>query len=179
MRVRTDLDVAGATAIIDGVVGTTVSLSADSTKTISSSLVAGVRYKIIFALTQNTTQGYIYLRCNNDSGNNYGYGQNYWGNSGEAVGGALAQSLWLFAHSNPHLIKAGELLLAEMFIYSHPSSTITMMQLKCGYVLYDPANYTCGCLVSGYYDGASDLNRLDITTSAGTMTGTVKIFTLN
>jgi hypothetical protein len=156
---------------------TTVTLSADSTKTISSSLVAGARYKLIISLVQNTSDGYTYLTFNNDSGNNYMYvasqfGSGTWTYNGDSVGRANIPLFYTVYTATVGYFQAYELLIQPA-----PTNTTTLMTGNGLY--YGDVNLLFTTNNAGYYTGAATLSRIDIGTSSGTLSGTIVLYRLN
>jgi hypothetical protein len=155
----------------------TSNLSATASCTIPN-LSVGVRYKLILNLLQNTSNGRLSIRFNADSGANYGWILNHAWPTG--VGGIGVNS----GDTNILEISSGDTALAtsymqyELLFQTVPGNNHNVIITGNG--MYKDNNSNLQSLVSGgIYVGASDLTSISIITSAGTLTGTATIYTMN
>lgn len=158
-----------------------LSFAADASKTSTATIAKGKSYRISFSdgLLQNTTAGYLYVRFNGDSGNNYGWNTTtnaatftYPFSAGYGVSGTSNIGLDYEANSSHCKIGSAHFGHFEFAAYTGDGSII-VLNGKSSYLRTDGTfvSVTCG----GYYDGASDLSSITIGTSAGTLTGTASI----
>lgn len=156
----------------------TVTLSADASKTISTALLPGHRYKLAFNLVQNTSNGVPYLKFNNDVGTNYSANNLGWLNAAVAALSLGAQTnIWLAVNGDQNqYLKAGETIFGSNFEFQGDAARKVRINGEVQYVNATGAFESMA--LRGLYTGAADLSRLDIATSAGTLTGTVTLYEL-
>lgn len=153
--------------------------SVTSVSTIDFSVDTLTRYKLIVQVLQNTSNGYLKLTCNGDTGNNYSYviagrystgATLVYGNAGSFI--ALSDTT------------AGNLILAANEAYieielstwqSNPHKALFTVKGSWVNISGNPG----GCSGSGTYSGAADVTTISIVPSAGTITGVATLYSLN
>ena len=176
MRVRTDLDVAGPLTFLDGIDAVeTTTWSTDTSKTISTTLTTGVKYKVVVSLIQNTSAGYLYGRFNNNSTNNYLHSHEGWSHAAVNYGGALLTDRIPLSYGS-QTFYVGFPFICEITFWGNTVGDVGGV-LQSSYV--DSATaYPIGISGALYYYDTNNLNRFDLYTTAGTCSGTVTLYTL-
>lgn len=147
----------------------TASPSAVSSFTISS-LTTGTMYKLILNLTQNTSNGVIGIRFNSDSGANYSFSTLGYNTAVINQNGSSQTSITV----NSVTITASTRFLLEVN-FSSAESNVT----RCyGQYVANDTTALASAIFSGKYSGAAGLSSITILTSAGTITGTAKLYSL-
>jgi hypothetical protein len=139
----------------------------------SWTLSPGIRYKLVLNLLQNTSQGYLEINFNGDTGSNYSW------QSGYAIGGALGAnagggSVAFIRAGNPD----GSTCFEREIFFTTYYGTNTSVNIHW------QGNETNGGVFGnvwggGKYVGGSNLSSITISTSAGTISGYLSLYTLN
>lgn len=149
-------------------------VTAASSFTISN-LVPGKKYKLVFNMKQNTSNGAYSVRFNGDSGANYAYG-----GTGPANGvgptGQTAIDLSNYAGSNNPITATYNIFSSIELMYD-PASNHNIFLVAQNFCRLG-ATQAYQILTGGNYLGAADVTSITITTSAGTMTGAWTLYEL-
>jgi hypothetical protein len=152
----------------------TASPSAAANFTIRN-LVPGITYLLTFSFIQNTSNGTMLCQFNGDTGNNYVHVQYYYGtSSGGGSSGATASII-----ISGGAVTAGKYCAGHAIFRTAPDTdnSVIMNNQALWYRNSQSAYY--GNVTSGLWTGGSALSTITILTSAGTMTGTAKLYRLN
>jgi hypothetical protein len=167
------------TAYVDGAVGliwiASNAPSAASTSSFSS-LVAGARYKIVFRLRQNTSNGYLSIQFNADGGANYGFGFHTidWnGSASSNFTAGTATNVQICNSVAP--IVAGSAVQGEIEFASDPTDTTKVYVLSRTAFFDTNSRYQVN-QGGGRYAGSGAMASVLIQTSAGTVTGDVVLY---
>jgi hypothetical protein len=135
-----------------------------------SGLVAGAKYKLVFNMTQNTSNGYYTMIFNGDSGANYQWASYGYGANGDTKIFLEYSSIFVTEATYPFF---GTLEIQPR-VSNNKYALLTAITAQMN------SGGSMNTFVTGArYSGASDISSLTIATSAGTMTGSWSLYRLS
>lgn len=150
---------------------------ASSTFTFAEVLTPGTHYKIIFSMAQNTSNGITYLRFNADSGTNYKWSANAFNTNGASVSASNNGDTEIQI-SGGTAVGAGDYAVGEIDFNTVPGDN-TVVYGTYSNSLSDANPFLVSVAGALKYDGGSDLSSVTILPSAGTITGTFKLYEIS
>ena len=140
---------------------------------ITCNVTAGNNYEILFTTIQNTSNGYYYLTFNGDSGSNYSWANVNGYSGGTGWGGGNSVTKLEFSGGGGNVTTSGKRSYYVMTI--SPLNTNNEFATITGITYPNYASSFQAGSSSGQYLGSAATTSFTITTSAGTMTGTVVV----
>ncbi len=150
-----------------------------SVSSVDIAVVAGKRYRLVAQLLQNTSNAYHKITCNGDSGNNYFYAMLGYNSLGGAFPhGESVAFIAVTDTSAGNLIKLANECLVEVEFSTWTSNVNKTLFVGKGSWVNASGN-PGGVSASGTYSGTATLTTITYAPSAGTITGTLTLYSMN
>ncbi len=150
-----------------------------SASSVDIAVVAGKRYKLVAQLLQNTSNAYHKITCNLDGGNNYSYVVSGYYTVGATLvhGEAVAFMAVTDTTAGNLILAANECIVAVEFSTWTSNVNKSLFIGKGSWI--NASGNPGGASMSGMYSGAATLTTVTYAPSAGTITGTITLYSMN
>ncbi len=156
----------------------TTPVTGASTVDITVAAVAGKRYKLVAQLLQNTSNAYHKIICNGDSANHQYANINWYSSQMLLIHSESVGYIPVSDTLTANLTKlANECIIEVEFSAWTSNAKIVLFTGKGSWV--NASGNPGGVSVSGTYSGAAPLTTITYAPSAGTITGTISLWSMN
>lgn len=137
-------------------------------------LTAGGIYRATYVLEWSTSTGALWIRFNNDSGNNYQSARQEWNTGGTLGGTGSGSDSKIILPNSTDTINNGDFIVGTFTFSVNPANSHNCHLIGHAAIMNQGPSFQ-GLIHAGRYTGAANVTEIDFVASAGAFTGSIKL----